>query len=182
MLQVLLVGLPLLFIVQDNPSAQFFMQAAIIFVISMAVSLLIFVPKMHYVKNYKAIARKRAEETAQVNIRATLSSTVAKNGASTAESDPYTSDQDDGIMIIEHGTAALRKENDELKASTKRLKTLLKQHNIDYHQKVVVQEEEESPQREDGTIAEPKENTVQFHPSHTVLEVESGVDDLESPP
>jgi hypothetical protein len=47
LLQVVLVGLPLLFLVDDNPSAYYFLRCSIVFVICMSILLLIFVPKIH---------------------------------------------------------------------------------------------------------------------------------------
>jgi hypothetical protein len=46
MLQVLLLGLPLAILVTDNPNARLFTYSGIIFLISMSLLLLIFVPKV----------------------------------------------------------------------------------------------------------------------------------------
>jgi hypothetical protein len=45
-LQVLIVGLPLMFLVDDNPAANYFIRSSIIFVICMSTLTLIFVPKI----------------------------------------------------------------------------------------------------------------------------------------
>lgn len=45
-LQVIIVGLPLLFLVDDNPTASYFIRSSIVFVICMSILLLIFVPKV----------------------------------------------------------------------------------------------------------------------------------------
>jgi hypothetical protein len=48
MLQVLLIALPLTFLVTENPTARLFVLSGIIFVISMSLLILIFVPKMTF--------------------------------------------------------------------------------------------------------------------------------------
>lgn len=48
--QVMVVGVPLVFLVQDNPRAQFFVLTGIITVVCMSVLLLIFVPKIQIVR------------------------------------------------------------------------------------------------------------------------------------
>jgi hypothetical protein len=44
-LQIVLVGLPLYFLVQDNPTAKFFVSSSMVFLMSMSVLLLLFIPK-----------------------------------------------------------------------------------------------------------------------------------------
>jgi hypothetical protein len=46
-LQVIIVGLPLLFLVDDNPTASYFIRSSIIFVICMSILLMMFVPKIY---------------------------------------------------------------------------------------------------------------------------------------
>jgi gamma-aminobutyric acid type B receptor len=46
MLQIMLVGVPLLFLVDDNPSAKYFIRSSIVFIICMSILLFIFVPKV----------------------------------------------------------------------------------------------------------------------------------------
>jgi hypothetical protein len=45
-LQVIIVGLPLMFLVDDNPAASYFIRSSIVFVICMSTLTLIFVPKI----------------------------------------------------------------------------------------------------------------------------------------
>lgn len=45
-LQVIIVGLPLMFLVDDNPAASYFIKSSIVFVICMSTLTLIFVPKI----------------------------------------------------------------------------------------------------------------------------------------
>lgn len=45
-LQVVLVGVPLIFLVQDNPTARFFVNSSMAFVVSMSVLSLLFLPKI----------------------------------------------------------------------------------------------------------------------------------------
>lgn len=44
-LQIVMVGLPLYFLVQDNPTAKFFVSSSMVFLMSMSVLLLLFIPK-----------------------------------------------------------------------------------------------------------------------------------------
>jgi hypothetical protein len=60
-LQVGLVGIPIIFLVQDNPPARFFVGLVIITVVCMSVLLLIFIPKM------SALRRERYPDRAAVN-------------------------------------------------------------------------------------------------------------------
>ena len=50
-LQVFLIGLPLMFLVEENPSAKYFVQVGIIFVVCVGILLLIFSPKVWYVRH-----------------------------------------------------------------------------------------------------------------------------------
>lgn len=45
-LQLVLVGVPILFLIEDDPSASYMMRSSIVFVLCMSVLLLLFVPKM----------------------------------------------------------------------------------------------------------------------------------------
>jgi len=54
MLQVCLVGVPVLFLVEANPPAFFLVLSSIIFLVSMSLLLLIFVPKVLLVRHDKA--------------------------------------------------------------------------------------------------------------------------------
>ncbi|MGK3754091.1 MAG: hypothetical protein ACI8RD_006399 [Bacillariaceae sp.] len=49
MLQILLVGIPLIFLVHENPRAEFFVVSSIVLILSLSLLLLIFVPKLKYV-------------------------------------------------------------------------------------------------------------------------------------
>jgi hypothetical protein len=46
-LQVIVVGMPLLFLVDDNPTASYFIRSSIVFVICMSILLMMFVPKIY---------------------------------------------------------------------------------------------------------------------------------------
>ena len=76
-LQACCIGLPLVAIVSDQPVANFILRSALIFVVCMSMLLLMFVPKMFYLKKWKAdklkketlkkekaVARKKAMERA----------------------------------------------------------------------------------------------------------------------
>ncbi|KAL3922564.1 MAG: hypothetical protein SGILL_002138, partial [Bacillariaceae sp.] len=64
--QVVLIGVPLMFLVSGNPTADFFIKACIIFTITLAMLLLIFVPKMLHEKTRDSGANKRATQSAEV--------------------------------------------------------------------------------------------------------------------
>ena len=58
--QILLLSAPILIIAQDNASATFFLQSALVFLVSSTSTLLIFGPKfhrLHFVKNEQATSR-----------------------------------------------------------------------------------------------------------------------------
>merc|ERR1712048_113294 len=58
-LQLLVVSLPLMFIVDTNPRASYFLKTALIFVTSTSLLLLIFVPKMILNKRHKTSKQYR---------------------------------------------------------------------------------------------------------------------------
>uniref|UniRef100_A0A7S1ZKP5 G-protein coupled receptors family 3 profile domain-containing protein n=1 Tax=Ditylum brightwellii TaxID=49249 RepID=A0A7S1ZKP5_9STRA len=58
MLQVLLIGIPLSVLVSEDPVPRYFVMTAIIFILTMSLLLLIFVPKMHFVNDEKKGRRK----------------------------------------------------------------------------------------------------------------------------
>jgi hypothetical protein len=63
MLQALLLGLPLAVLVTNNPEARLFTYSGIIFLISMSLLLLIFVPKMIIVVQNKNAKRRERIST-----------------------------------------------------------------------------------------------------------------------
>jgi hypothetical protein len=63
MLQISAIGLPLLFLVQENPTPLFFVKSGILFVVCMSILLLIFVPKIIHVKNYRKLQIRREAAT-----------------------------------------------------------------------------------------------------------------------
>jgi hypothetical protein len=79
MLQVVLVGVPLSFLVQDNPTARFFVNSSMAFVVCSSVLLLLFLPKV-------------------IN---TLSNQGAKKSASKAASDLEISQTNESNMALE---------------------------------------------------------------------------------
>jgi len=56
-LQIVLVGVPLFFIVQSNSTARFFLTSSMVFIMSMSVLLLIFIPK--YIRNRNRLREGR---------------------------------------------------------------------------------------------------------------------------
>jgi hypothetical protein len=65
-LQAWCMGVPILIVVWDNPSAKFFVEAGIVFVTALAVLLLIFVPKVLAIRSER-IQREREEKRGSYN-------------------------------------------------------------------------------------------------------------------
>ena len=60
-LQVIVVGLPLIALVHTNPPAGYFVKVAIISVLSLSLLFLIFIPKMHFLKEERKKQREKEE-------------------------------------------------------------------------------------------------------------------------
>ena len=84
-LQALVLGMPLLFVVKDSPQGKFFVQLAIIFVTCSATMLLIFVPKMFA---YRAERRNSMEEGRRITTR----NVNARIGSRARDYDPDSTD------------------------------------------------------------------------------------------
>jgi hypothetical protein len=77
MLQALLLGLPLAVLVTNNPEARLFTYSGIIFLISMSLLLLIFVPKMIIVvKNKNAKRRERISTSGSTGMRINVAGVI----------------------------------------------------------------------------------------------------------
>jgi len=63
-LQVVVVGLPLFFLVNDNPTARFFLTSSMVFLMSISVLLLLFVPKWRTLrkKGVRVVERSTSQE------------------------------------------------------------------------------------------------------------------------
>lgn len=61
-LEAAIMGAPIMILVQENPTARYLTLSSIIFIICLAMLLLIFLPKVQYLKNYLANEAKTAEE------------------------------------------------------------------------------------------------------------------------
>jgi hypothetical protein len=86
--QVVLIGVPLMFLVAGNPTADFFIKSCIIFTITLAMLLLIFVPKMLHEKSRDSTASKRATQSAEVQrimARATAYASAAASAPANLE-------------------------------------------------------------------------------------------------
>ncbi|KAL3908152.1 MAG: hypothetical protein SGILL_008594 [Bacillariaceae sp.] len=86
--QVVLIGVPLMFLVAGNPTADFFIKSCIIFTITLAMLLLIFVPKMLHEKTRDSAATKRATQSAEVQrimARATAYASAAASAPANLE-------------------------------------------------------------------------------------------------
>lgn len=68
-LQVMVVGIPLIALVYTNPPAKYFVKVAIIFVLAISMLLLIFVPKMIFMRKEKARLANR-NTTSRPNLHA----------------------------------------------------------------------------------------------------------------
>ena len=74
-LQVMLVGMPLIFLVSENPTASYFLKVVIIFIISMSTLIFMFVPKMIYLKKKKANGGQSVRSGFQSSIASSVSVT-----------------------------------------------------------------------------------------------------------
>jgi hypothetical protein len=86
--QVVLIGVPLIFLVAGNPTADFFIKTTIIFAITLAILSLIFVPKMLHEKHRDVAASKRATQSAEVQrimARASAYATAAASAPANLE-------------------------------------------------------------------------------------------------
>mmetsp|Transcript_11900 Transcript_11900/g.17898 ORF Transcript_11900/g.17898 Transcript_11900/m.17898 type:complete len:949 (+) Transcript_11900:121-2967(+) len=72
-IQVWFIGIPLMILVVEDPPAQFVVRTAIVFVTSMSTVLLMFLPKVKYLRDYK---QKRAMEEAKRQERSRLAETM----------------------------------------------------------------------------------------------------------
>jgi len=72
-LQVMLVGMPLIFLVNENPTASYFLKVVIIFIISMSTLVFMFVPKMIYLKKKKDNGGQSIRSGAQSSYRSNAS-------------------------------------------------------------------------------------------------------------
>lgn len=87
-IQVVLIGVPLMFLVAGNPTADFFIKTCIIFTITLAMLLLIFVPKMMHEQTRDSVTSKRATQSAEVQrimTRATAYATAAASAPANLE-------------------------------------------------------------------------------------------------
>lgn len=65
-LQVVIVGIPLLFLVNENPPANYFIRSSIIFVVCLSILLLVFVPKIYYFwRTNRTLHRNGAKTTSR---------------------------------------------------------------------------------------------------------------------
>jgi len=130
MLQSLLLGIPLIVLIQD-PMATFFINAVLIFVLSMSILLLMFVPKMHFMKKQK----KDKEQKKQMDTLTTLATGNTALGAKTTEDSR--SSKSPGLLVTHIGVDDLEirlAESEgkvkELEEEVAMLKSLLDRHGI----------------------------------------------------
>ena len=96
MVQVFLVGLPLVFLVSGNPKASYFLLSAIIFTICMSVLLLMFVPKLQQHFKHTSNNSNRDDSTGSTSNRQdarTTSTATAEQAGKTATSSLIESNQ-----------------------------------------------------------------------------------------
>jgi 7 transmembrane sweet-taste receptor of 3 GCPR len=60
-LQIVIIGVPLMFLLEKNPSASYFVRVGVIFIICMSTLLLLFVPKMMYNKKRKEVQMRKQQ-------------------------------------------------------------------------------------------------------------------------
>ena len=76
-LQVIVIGLPLIALVHTNPPAGYFVKVAIIAVLSLSLLFLIFIPKMHFLKEDITKQREKEERKKERQDRASAISYVS---------------------------------------------------------------------------------------------------------
>jgi hypothetical protein len=140
MLQVSAIGLPPLFLVRENPTAYIFVKSGILFVVCMSILLLIFVPKMIHVKNYRKLQiRREAANLERILKNASrLESRPDSEDASSAapchsrlEGGANATAASPGIRIIQFGQGALRRQLQESHLRIEALEEQLRmQHGI----------------------------------------------------
>ena len=79
-LQIVVVSVPLLYIVEDNPKATYFLRVSIIFTASQSILWLMFLPKV--------IAWMRGVTAADTKIKKTGLQGASQNGVETADAGP----------------------------------------------------------------------------------------------
>jgi hypothetical protein len=145
MLQVSIIGVPVMFLVNENPAASFFVCCGLIFIIGMSVLLLIMVPKIFFVKNHKQrMVRKSVSQLHGVMASARVG---MKSINSVDQSTELVHDNEEGELPVgvrivrldvnnrksRHRSAT---ENDQLSSSFLKeneiLKSLLAKHGIDF--------------------------------------------------
>jgi len=70
LLQAWCMGVPILIVVWDNPSARFFVEAGIVFVTALAVLLLIFIPKVLAIRSERIQKAQEEKRGAYNNFQA----------------------------------------------------------------------------------------------------------------
>lgn len=120
MLQLGLIGTPVLYLVEDQPKAAYLVKSGIVFVVSMSVLVLIFLPKITLLGNEEKVkAQKRLSSIERAMRSASPSSGVrvrSKSPEGNAGAVPS-----DGLKLLRSGKRALYV---KLKETSKRVKTL----------------------------------------------------------
>lgn len=106
--EVVLVGIPLLALVNSNPTASYFLKASMIFIVSMTLLLLIYIPKIHFHRQ-KQREKKEKQEKKQAN---------ARPSGVTAASDTASCMTEAGVRIVSMAPGAA--DNDEEDSSAAR--------------------------------------------------------------
>jgi hypothetical protein len=97
MLQVSAIGVPVMFLIMDNPPALFFVRSGLIFMIGMSVLLLVMLPKIYYFLHYQQHRAQKSKSQLK-SILVNARSGVGKRTASDPSTDGIVtaSDTEDG--------------------------------------------------------------------------------------
>jgi len=125
MLQVLIIGIPVLFLVDAEPVAAYFVKCMIVFLIAMSVLLLIFVPKMVYMsRKNKMQAKKETDALGRVMKNAAMGVGVNKttNQTESETTIPPEEPGGTGIRITHFNKSALERQLGEAKGQAEEFK------------------------------------------------------------
>jgi len=132
-LQVIVLAIPLLFLVVENPTAFYFLFSTLILIISTSLLLLIFVPKLKQMKKNKNTVTRRSSSRnsfGSSKYRSSMSFQADDDNRGSSAVNQLLSPASMRITNTTVMTIALEQERDELKDQLKEAKELLKSHDL----------------------------------------------------
>jgi len=143
-LQISIVGLPLLLVVQDNPTAKYFLETCIITIFCFSILLLIFIPKvlaLHRIQNDKSIRTRCSNSSSTPSTRGVsrgslgLKASFLKASVLKASSN----NQDQSIRKNEEHKEQAAEQTEELKSKISRAAELFESQGISCYQDIFQQ-------------------------------------------